>query len=82
MPPALSKPTIHGTVVPPIVGVLYTLKYMLIYRIASIKNMLPYSDFVDVLYPPELSRMTNSNEKGYVAHFIHLSCILHSCFSM
>ncbi|KAI1713885.1 rhoGEF domain-containing protein [Ditylenchus destructor] len=63
--------------------VLYTLKYMLIYRIASWKNLLPYSDFVNMVFPSELRTMvSSSSDKQYIAHFIHLSCILHSSFAI
>lgn len=58
---------------------LYSLKYLLLFRIAVLKGVFPSSNFSEMIYPTDLRARVAS---GHLANYVHLYCCLHAQFSI
>lgn len=58
---------------------LYSLKYTIVFRIASLKGFIPNSNFSEMIYPTELRARVTS---PHLPNYVHLYCCLHAQFSM
>uniref|UniRef100_A0A7E4UW46 DH domain-containing protein n=1 Tax=Panagrellus redivivus TaxID=6233 RepID=A0A7E4UW46_PANRE len=56
---------------------LYTLKYILISRMGSLKGSLPDMKFSDYVFPIELRARV---ETAHLPHYVHLYCCIHTQF--